>query len=109
MKKNDYFDMMEELSNNNTNFYDKQSQSILGTNVVFCEEAEKPIVGDFNYLHINYDMDLTLEPERKAREGRNYFVLSGSFDIQYLLTSAFRIAEVTGTYSVRNKKQEDTK
>ena len=109
MKKNDYFDMMEELSNNNTNFYDKQSQSILGTNVVFCEEAEKPIVGDFNYLHINYDMDLTLEPERKAREGRNYFVLSGSFDIQYLLTSAFRIAEVTGAYSVRNKKQEDTK
>lgn len=109
MRKNEYFDMMEELSNNNTNFYDKQSQSILGINVVFCEEAEKPIVGDFSYLHINYDMNLKLEPERQPREGRNFFVLSGSFDIQYLLTSPFRIVEVTGTYSSKSKKPEDTK
>ena len=108
MRKNEYFDMMEELSNNNTNFYDKQSQSILGINVVFCEEAEKPIVGDFSYLHINYDMNLKLEPERQPREGRNFFVLSGSFDIQYVLTSPFRIVEVTSSMlSSKSKKAEE--
>lgn len=107
MRKNEYFDMLEDLSNNNTNFYDKQSQSILGINVVFCEEAEKPIVGDFSYLHINYDMNLKLEPERQPREGRNFFVLSGSFDIQYLLTSPFRIVEVTPSMLTGRGKKDN--
>ena len=36
---------------------------------------------------------------------KNKFKIS----INIPISSAFRIAEVTGTYSVRNKKQEDTK
>ena len=36
---------------------------------------------------------------------KNKFKIS----INIPISSAFRIAEVTGAYSVRNKKQEDTK
>lgn len=106
MRKDQYFSMIEELSNNNTNFYDKQLDKILGINVVFCEDADKPIIGDFSYLRINYSSDIKLESERTAREGRNYFILSGSFDIRLVLTSAFRIAEVTpAILSNRSKKE----
>lgn len=106
MHRNDYYSMIDELSNNNTNFYDKQNHQILGVKVVFCEDAHKPVIGDFRYLHLNYYTDTKLESERIAREGRNFFILSGSFDIRLILTSAFRIAETTPTMlSTRSKKE----
>lgn len=109
MRKNDYFEMMDELSNQNTNFYDRQANTILGVNVVFCEDADKPVIGDFKYLHINYYTDTKLESERNAREGRNYFILSGSFDIRLILTSAFRIAEiqVSGRTVTKDSKKDN--
>lgn len=109
MRKNDYFEMIDELSNQNTNFYDRQANTILGVNVVFCEDADKPVIGDFKYLHINYYTDTKLESERNAREGRNYFILSGSFDIRLILTSAFRIAEiqVSGRTVTKDSKKDN--
>ncbi len=104
MRKNDYFSIIKELSNQSKELFQLQPNEILGTKVVFCEQADKPIIGDFSYLHINYSSDIKLESERTAREGRNYFVLSGNFDIRLLLTSAFRIVEVTQGVSRSTKK-----
>ena len=108
MKRSDYTNMIDKLSNFNTNFYDKQPDQVLGVKVVFCELAEKPIVGDFSQLHLNYDIDSVFDSGKDIENGQELFVLTAWADIRVKLKSAFRIAKVTGTYSARSKKQEDT-
>ena len=109
MHRAHYLKMIDELSNNNTNFYDKQPEQVLGVKVVFCELAEKPIVGDFSQLHLNYDIDSIFESDKDIKSGENIFVLTAWADIRIKLKSAFRIAKVTpnSVLSTRNKKVEE--
>ena len=109
MKRSDYTDMIDQLSNLNTDFYNKQPEQVLGVKVIFCEYADKPIVGDFSQLHLNYDIDSVFDSGKDIEKGQELFVLTAWADIKIKLKSAFRIAKVTGTYSARSKKQEDTK
>ena len=104
MKRSDYTNMIDKLSNFNTNFYDKQPDQVLGVKVVFCELAEKPIVGDFSQLHLNYDIDSVFDSGKDIENGQELFVLTAWADIRVKLKSAFRIAKVTPT---RSKKIED--
>lgn len=69
MKRSDYTNMIDKLSNFNTNFYDKQPDQVLGVKVVFCELAEKPIVGDFFQLHLNYDIDSVFDSGKDIENG----------------------------------------
>lgn len=108
MKRSDYMGMIDKLSNSNTDFYNKQPEQVLGVKVIFCEYAEKPIVGDFSQLHLNYDIDSVFDSGKDIENGQELFVLTAWADIRVKLKSAFRIAKVTGTYSARSKKQEDT-
>lgn len=104
MRRSDYNDMIEILSNSNTDFYTKQPEQVLGTRVVFCEYADKPIVGDFSQLHLNYDIDAVFDSGKNIEKGEQIFVLTAWADIKIKLTSAFRIAEVTQVISIATKR-----
>ena len=98
MNRNHYLKMMDELSNCNTNFYDKQPEQVLGIKVVFCQLADKPVIGDFSQLHINYEDNILLENQRGLTEHFDNIIISGNFDIRVRLSSAFRIAKVNKGY-----------
>ncbi len=104
MKRSDYTNMIDKLSNFNTDFYNKQPEQVLGVNVIFCEYAEKPIIGDFSQLHLNYDIDSVFDSGKDIENGQELFVLTAWADIRIKLKSAFRIAKVAST---RSKKIED--
>ena len=94
MKKADYFAMIKTLANNSDVLFSDKAKAILGIPVVFCEKATLPIVGDFQYYGINYDIDAVYETDKDAKKGEYYFVLTAWGDQQIRLKSAFRIAEV---------------
>lgn len=95
MTRTDYYDMLDSLANNSTTLYDRQPEQVLGAPVVFTSAAVKPIVGDFAYGRLNYEMDSPLYEQYKDYEhGMNYFQLTTWFDHRIVLSSAFRIADV---------------
>lgn len=103
MRKTDYIKMICDLSDENNNFYNKQFESILGVKLIFCEFAEKPVIGDFSKLHINYENGILFEKDVNATDNFNKIIVSGNFDIRLLLTSAFRIAEVQSVSRLTKK------
>ena len=95
MTRTDYYDMLDSLANNSTTLYDRQPEQVLGAPVTFTSAAVKPIVGDFAYGRLNYEMDSPLYEQYKDYEhGMNYFQFTTWFDHRIVLSSAFRIAEV---------------
>jgi HK97 family phage major capsid protein len=76
---------------------DAWTQDFFGLKVVLCSAAQsgKPIVGDFSYLRINYERGARFELDRTAKQGKNDFVLSATYDIRVRKANAFRIAAVT--------------
>lgn len=95
MTRTDYYDMLDSLANNSTTLYDRQPEQVLGAPVVFTSAAVKPIIGDFAYGRLNYEMDSPLYEQYKDYEhGMNYFQFTTWFDHRIVLPSAFRIAKV---------------
>lgn len=94
MKKGDYFAMIKELANSSDVLFSDKAKAILGIPVVFCEKATMPVVGDFTYYGINYDIDAVYETDKDGKKGEYYFILTAWGDQQIRLKSAFRIAEV---------------
>lgn len=90
----DYVDILEDLANGSTPLYSAQPEQILGKPVEFCDSATTPIVGDFNYFRINYDIPPTYDTDKDVDAGEYIFVLTGWFDEKRLLNSAFRLAVV---------------
>lgn len=93
----DYTDILDELSNGTTNFYDAPPERVLGKPAIFIDAATKPVIGDFNYSHFNYDLEMLNEQGKDLETGVNLFVLTAWLDHQIKLASAFRIAEVVAT------------
>lgn len=95
MSKKDYMLIVKTLANGSATLYGAQPEQILGVPVVFCSAATTPIVGDFSYARLNYDIAApTFEQYRKPDELMNYFQYAAWFDHQILLSSAFRLAKV---------------
>ena len=88
----DFYDIVKELGDKNINFYFLTPEQILGTNIIFCNHIEKPIIGDFSKIYANYQDDIKLTLE-KIEESIIHYNFSGSFDIRILNPSAFRIVE----------------
>lgn len=95
MSYKDYMDIIEELSNGNTTFYNAQPEQVLGKPVEFADAAKQPIVGDFNYFGINYD-GMTYDTDKDVDSGDYLFVLTAWYDQRRSLNSAFRVVEVGG-------------
>jgi HK97 family phage major capsid protein len=94
MKKSDYFGIIKVLSNNSEALFGSKPASILGHEVIFCDKADIPVVGDFNYYGINYDIGTMFEADKDAKKGEYYWVLTAWGDQQIRLKSAFRLALV---------------
>ena len=57
--------------------------------------ATTPVVGDFSFAQLNYEINSSLYEQYKDYEkGMNYFQLTAWFDHQIKLASAFRLAKV---------------
>lgn len=95
MTRSDYYDMLDSLANNSSTLYQAQPESILGAPVVFTSAATTPIVGDFSYAQLNYEISGALyEQYKDYQRSMNYFQLTAWFDHQIKLASAFRLATV---------------
>ena len=94
MKKSDYFAMVKSLANDSEALFGSKPQSILGYPVVFCDKATIPVVGDFSFYGINYDIGTIFETDKDAKKGEYYWVLTAWGDQQIRLKSAFRLAIV---------------
>lgn len=95
MTRSDYYDMLDGLANNSATLYQAQPESILGAPVVFTSAATTPIVGDFSFAQLNYEISSSLyEQYKDYQKGMNYFQLTAWFDHQIKLASAFRLATV---------------
>lgn len=95
MTRSDYYDMLDGLANNSSTLYQAQPESILGVPVIFTSAATTPIVGDFSYAQLNYEISGALyEQYKDYQRGMNYFQLTAWFDHQIKLASAFRLATV---------------
>lgn len=95
MRKADYVAMVTTLANGSATLYGRPPEEILGAPVIFCDKAVKPIVGDFNYLHINYSPEAGYDTDKDVKTGMNVFVLTCWFDVQVKMAAAFRIVEVS--------------
>ncbi|MFJ7914476.1 MULTISPECIES: phage major capsid protein [unclassified Lysinibacillus] len=93
----DYSTIIETLANGNATLYAAQPEQILGKPVVFVDAATKPIIGDFSYAHLNYDLNVLYDTDKDVKTGVNAFVLTAWFDHRIKLKSAFRIADVVAT------------
>ena len=93
MTRNDYYEMLDGLANNSATLYQAQPESILGAPVVFTSAATTPVVGDFSFAQLNYEISSSLyEQYKDYQKGMNYFQLTAWFDHQIKLASAFRLA-----------------
>lgn len=95
MTRQDYMKMIKELSNGSVSLFGKAPEEVLGYPVRFTELAKKPVVGNFNYAQLNYEISSALYEQWKDYDkGVNNFQLTAWFDHKILLASAFRIADV---------------
>lgn len=94
MKKSDYYGMIAALTNTAEALFTDKPAKILGIPVVFCDKATVPVVGDFTFYGINYDIGTIYETDKDAKKGEYYFVFTAWGDQQIRLKSAFRLAKV---------------
>jgi len=94
MRKADYYAMIQSLTNDSEALFGSKPAAILGVPVVFCDKAVIPVVGDFRYYGINYDIDTMFVTDMDAKKGEYYFVVTAWGDQQIRLKSAFRLAIV---------------
>ena len=96
MTRQDYTKMIKELSNGAVSLFGKAPEEVLGYPVRFTELAKKPVVGNFKYAQLNYEISSALYEQWKDYDkGLNNFQLTAWFDHKILLASAFRIAEMS--------------
>lgn len=95
MRRADYIAMIRELANGAESLYGKKPEEIIGVPVVFCEKAVTPVVGDFRYLHMNFDMAPLYDTDKDVSVGNRLFVLTHWYDIRVKLAAAFRLAKVS--------------
>lgn len=93
----DYTKVVKFLNNGNSTYFAAPPESVWGKPVEFIDAASVPIVGDFNYSHFNYDLEVLFERDKNVRTGIEDFVLTAYVDHQIKLKSAFRIAKVVAT------------
>ena len=103
MRYADYVTMIKALSNSAVSLYGKPPEEVIGKPVFFSDAAAildgtevvgRPIVGDFNYLHLNYDPETVYDSDKDVDKGEYIWVLTAWFDQRKKLSSAFRIAKV---------------
>ena len=94
MSAADWFDMWGANLNQAGMFFEDRPLMLLGHKVVLVDDATEPVVGDFGYSRINYDIDTVMDVDKDVDAGIYKYVLTAWYDIKLRLKSAFRIARV---------------
>lgn len=95
MTRKDYFEMVKELANTAEALFGTKEPTFLGVPVIFHEFATIPVVGDFSYYGINYDIGSTFDVDKDVDKGQYKYVFTAWGDQQIRLHSAFRLAIVS--------------
>ncbi len=93
----DWYEMWSANLNQSGTFYEERPLILFGKPVVLVDDAVEPVVGDFSYCRINYDIGTTYDTDKDVDSGVYKFVLTAWYDIKLRLASAFRIAAVETT------------
>ncbi len=88
----DYLEIIEALANGNSTLFMAQPEQILGKPVIFIDAATIPIVGDLQFVQINYHPETITDSDKNVKTGMNTFALTAWYDIAFRLRSAFRLA-----------------
>lgn len=96
MRRQDYYTMMMALTNGAEALFTGKPAQILGYPVDFVSKAVIPVVGDFRFLHINYDSTPYLDRDKSAKTDITTFSEVATYDIHRLMDAAFRLAKVKG-------------
>lgn len=94
MSASEWFEMWEDNLNKSGMFFENRPQTLFGKEVILVDDATDPIVGDFAYARINYDIDTTFDVDKDVDTGIYKYVLTAWYDIKLRLKSAFRVAKV---------------
>lgn len=94
MRRLDYINMIRALSNGAESLFGKKPEDIIGIPVDFCDRATTPVVGDFRYLHLNYDMAPLYDTDKDVPAGNRIFSLTHWYDQHVKMKAAFRKAAV---------------
>ena len=89
----DWFEMWRDNLNKSGTFFGDRPLELFGKPVILVDDAVDPVVGDFSYARINYDISTTYDTDKNVDTGMYSFVLTAWYDIQLRLRSAFRIAK----------------
>lgn len=95
MRKQDYYAAVRTLANQAVDLWGKKPEDVLGIPVVFNDKAKIPVVGNFAYYGINYDIGTIYDTDKDVDKGEYKFVLTAWGDQQIRMKSAFRLAKVT--------------
>ena len=90
----DWFDMWGDNLNQSGMFFENRPLILFGKEVILVDDAVYPVVGDFSYARINYDIGATYDTDKDVDSGIYKFVLTAWYDIKLRLKSAFRLAKV---------------
>lgn len=94
MRKSDYYKAIRTLANGSNDLWGKKPEDVLGIPVEFNDRATIPVVGDFRYARLNYDIGAMFDTDKDGKAGEYYFILTAWFDHVIRLKSAFRLATV---------------
>ncbi len=90
-----YTDMLDTIRKTNPAFFAATPEAVLGVpKVVFCDAFTQPVVGDYDYLQLNYDGPGEYDVDKDVTKGLHLFVETDWLDIHVRLKSAFRRAKV---------------
>lgn len=101
MRRTDYIAMIRELVNDSESLFGKKPEEVIGIPVTFNDRAAIPVIGDFRYAHLNYDIGATYDVAKDVDTGMYMYVLTAWGDHKIKLASAFRLAKV-GTVPTLN-------
>nr|DAO93670.1 MAG TPA: major capsid protein [Caudoviricetes sp.] len=90
----DWYDMWGGNLNQAGMYFEDRPLSLFGKQVTLVDDATDPVVGDFSYARINYDIGTIYDTDKDVDKGVYKFVLTAWYDIRLRLASAFRIATV---------------
>lgn len=94
MRKSDYYAAIQQLANSSATLWGMKPEDVIGYPVIFCDKAIVPVIGDFRYARLNYDIGTIFETDKDGKKGEYYFILTAWGDHQIKLASAFRTAYV---------------
>lgn len=94
MRKSDYFAAIQKLANSSATLWGMKPEDVIGYPVIFNDKAIVPVIGDFRYARLNYDIGTIFETDKDGKAGEYYFILTAWGDHQIKLASAFRTAYV---------------